>query len=160
MKALSGKISFVACVIGMTVLIFILRAFAQTPTPSPGTAECPTKWAFCVTINGKIAGEFLHLTKPKGDFDKALCNLKPPNGDHDLTFLPDAPHATPIPHYKPTCPSPTPPSHGSIKTDKVTKSELADSAAAGASAANDPNTVQHLYSNDAALIEAVLDTFK
>jgi hypothetical protein len=160
MKTLSGKISFVACVVGVIVLVFILRAFAQTPTPARPPAGCPANWAFCVTINGKQPDGFLKLTHSKGQFDQALCNLKKKGGDHDLTFLPDAPHATPTSHYKPECPTPTPPSHGSINTDKVTKSELADSAVAGASAANDPNTVQHLYSNDATDIEAVLDTFK
>ena len=156
MKTVSGKISFVACVVGVIVLIFVLRAFAQTPTPSP----CPTQWTFCVTINGKPPDGFLKLKKAKHDFDCALFNLKTKGGDHDLTFLPDAPHATPILHYQPQCSTPTSPSHGSVKTDKVTKSELADSAAAGVSAANDPNTVQHLYSNNVDDIEAVLDTFK
>jgi len=132
-------------------LIFILRAFAQPPP------DC-TNWKFCVTINPIKPDNFLPLnTGAKGDFDKALCKLKKTNGgDHNITFLDDTPNATPIDNYTPPPTSGCKESYASIKTDKVTKSELADSAAA----ANDPNAVHYLYSNNAADIHDVLKTFK
>jgi len=48
----------------------------------------------------------------------------------------------------------------SIKTDKVTTSEVAKNAPAGDAAANDPHYTQRVTSDSPTDIEAVLDAFK
>ena len=73
-------------------------------------------------------------------------------GQYHIRFLAKE-GATPIDPYHPG-------DHASIKTDKVTMSELAKNASAGESAANDPNVTVRISSNDATDIKAVLDTFK
>ena len=100
---------------------------------------------------GRTATEYVDLTKPQADFDTALCRLKKNGGDHDITFLPNA-GGTPIHPYVPNCPV-------SIKTDKVTTSEIAKRGPTGESA-NDPNVVTHLSADSATDIKSVLDTFQ
>jgi hypothetical protein len=142
MKTLSGTFVFVVLAVIAIVAVFTFRVFAQ---PQP---VGPKKFTLKI---GRTATDYVDLTKPQADFDKALCRLKKNGGDHDITFLPNA-GGTPIHPYVPSCPL-------SIKTDKVTTSEIAKRGVAGESA-NDPNVVSHLSADSAEDIKSVLDTFQ
>jgi hypothetical protein len=87
-------------------------------------------------------------------FDGKLNTLKNNGGDYHIKFLCKAGEQPIEPydhHHHPLC---------AIRTAKVTKSEVANTTAADASAGNDPNAVNHLYSNNQADIDAVLACFK
>ena len=144
MKTLSGTVGFIALAVIAIVAVITFRAFAQ---PQPAADK---KFKFTLKI-GRTATEYVDV-KNKEEFDKALCALKA-NGDFKVGFKKD-PEATPIDPYDPTCPT------ASINTDKVTTSELAKNATAEESAANDPNAVFRVQSNNATDIKKVLDTFK
>jgi len=147
MKTLSGKISFVALAIVAIVAVLSLRAFAMASRHAVRSG-----YRFYLEIGEP--GKYVPLTTTQDKFDRALCHLEKhgqPPGKHDIEFLSTA-SAKPIHPYVPC--------RVSIKTDKVTKSEVADRTVGDASAANDPNVVNHLHSNDAADIKAVLDCFQ
>jgi hypothetical protein len=94
----------------------------------------------------EIGTETTYVKWKQPDFDDALRRVCRDGGDWDLTVL--NPGGTPIPHYRDEfkpCPPPTP---GSIRTVKVTKSKIADKIVAGESVANDPNVMHHVVSQD------------
>ena len=83
-------------------------------------------------------------------FDKALDRVRRRGGYYDITVLKNGAGAQPVHPYVPR----------SIRTVKVTKSKVADGAAAGESATNDPNVtykVATAYKED---IDAVLNALK
>jgi hypothetical protein len=157
MKTISGKTNFVALVIvaGIALVGWIAFAIAShreitTECPQPG----PT---FCLTIRGPGTDQFYPLTSIQlKNFNDALKPLSP--NQYDITYLSSASGATPQPHYTPP-PNLNEPS-ARIQTDKVIKFDLADSSAAGASAANDPNVTYRVSSSKAAEVTRVLDAFQ
>jgi hypothetical protein len=154
MKTLSGTFAFKLILLTAIVIVATLafRAFATaTPTPTPAAQKYLVEFGTKATDPASVV--YVDLTS-KADFDKALCNLKANGGQYEVGFKATA-MAAPIPigRYVPTCPT------ASINTDKITSSRLAQTEPAGESAANDPNAVYRVYSNSAADIKKVLDTF-
>jgi hypothetical protein len=98
-----------------------------------------------------IIGEYAEVADEEG-FKKALKALKHNGNVCDIKFLP-AEGATLDPDY---C------KHldVSLKTDKVTKSEVATRAAVGNVAAGDPHATYKVTSADPTEIAAVLNTLK
>ena len=85
--------------------------------------------------------------KNKGDFDKALAQVRDHNGKICLCVV--MPGGTPYPHELNNdcsnyyhCPPPE-----NIRTVKVTKSKAADNIAAGGSAVNDPHVTYRVQAN-------------
>jgi hypothetical protein len=87
--------------------------------------------------------------KNKGDFDKALAQVRAHNGKICICVV--MPGGTPYPHelnndcrkYEYDCPPPP----ENIRTVKVTKSKAADNIAAGGSAVNDPHVTYRVQAN-------------
>jgi len=140
MKTLSRTFVFVVLAVIAIVAVLTFRAVAQSPQPAAAKK-------FTLNI-GRTTTDYVDVTS-KEAFIKALT----PFGDdqYEINFL-DHPGA-PVEHYPPR-------PKISIKTDKVTRSELAQRAPAGESAANDPSVTTHLSSDSATDIKSVLDTFK
>jgi hypothetical protein len=151
MKTLSGTFAFkLALLMAIAIVVaYAFRAFATaTPTPTPAAQ----KYMLQFGTNGPQP-VYVDLTG-QADFDKALCALKANGGRYEVGFLASAGAAAiPVPQYTPTCRT------ASINTDKITTSRLAQTEPGGESAANDPNAVYRVYSNSAADIKNVLDTF-
>jgi hypothetical protein len=154
MKTLSRTGPFIVLPFIAIVATLAFRAFsAATPTPMP---TCPPAFPYPMKIVKEIGGpgpnNYAELKKTQTDFDNALNTLEKNGGQYCIRFLPSGPHPTPEEPYKPH-------HHlASIKTDKVTKSEVARTTATDASAANDPNAVYRITSNSATDIQNVLDT--
>lgn len=140
MKTLSRTFLFVVLAVIAIVAVLTFRVVAQSPQPAAAKK-------FTLNI-GRTTTDYVDVTS-KEAFIKALT----PFGDDqfEINFL-DHPGA-PVEHYPPR-------PKISIKTDKVTRSELAQRAPAGESAANDPSVTTHLSSDSATDIKSVLDTFK
>jgi hypothetical protein len=139
MKTLSGTFTFVVLAVVAIVAVFTFHAFAQ---PKHVAAK-----KFFLKI-GRTAEDYVDL-KEKDQFDKALKALADHGGQYDIYFM-EKEGAQPTHPYHP---------HVTIKTDKVTTSEVAQSASAGESAANDPNVTNHLSADSATDIKSVLDAF-
>jgi len=153
MKTLSGTFAFVALAV---IAIITLPSCDHKQGPKE---DCPTDKKLLLKFGKEKPGtETEYVDVNKDDFDRALCNLEANGGKFDVTFLPNAPGSTPIPHYTPPYSSPCPPV--SIKTDKITTSEVAANKPAEESSAYDPNVVYHVRSKNLKDIKAVLDTFK
>jgi hypothetical protein len=136
MKTLSGTFAFV--VLGVIVVVTIL--------------SCRAKHAYADQKFTLYIGEYAEVPETDEDaFKKALKKLKKNGGQCDITFLRKA-GEQPIKDYCDKLDI-------SLKTDKVTKSELASSAAAGESATNDPNVTNRVSSNDATDFKDVVKMF-
>ena len=145
MKSLSGTVGFVVLAVIAIVAVLSLRAFAQ------GSAKPAFEDKKFVLKIGRTPDEYVEVTdaSKRAAFVKALRAL--PEKQYDIYFKDDNGR---VEHYPPLPPK------LSIKTDKVTTSEVAKNAPAGESAANDPHYTQRVTSDSPTEIEAVLDTFK
>jgi hypothetical protein len=146
MKTLSGTFAFV-------VLAIIAIVTLPSCSPKRVAKDClPDDRQFVLKFRGKTATEYADVTKT--DFDQALRTLAAADhkGQYDIKFLPK-PGGTAIYPYHP-------PTDLSIKTDKVTTSEVAQNAPPEGSAAYDPNAVYHVRSNIKEDVMNVLKTFK
>jgi len=141
MKTLSGTFVFVVLAVIAIGTVLSFRAFAAGSRQQASAAK-----KFVLTI-GRTTEDYVDL-KDKNAFDRALTDLNNNGGHSEIRYKPD--HGNVIDHYQPV----------SIKTDKVTTSEVAQNAPAGESAANDPNVTHFLSSDSATKITAVLATFK
>jgi hypothetical protein len=132
MKTLSGTFAFVVlAVIGLVTLI-----------------SCPAKFAFTeqkFTLHFKEAE-----VRDEDAFKNALKTLKKHGGQCYIKFV--RKDGETIKDYCDKL-------DVDLKTDKVTKSEVANSAAAGESAANDPYATYKVTSADPTDIKTVLDAF-
>jgi hypothetical protein len=144
MKTLSGTFTFVVLALVAMIAVVSFRAFAQ---PAQPVAD---KKKFTLKIGGPTKEDYVEVTD-QNDFDKALNDVKNHGGQYKIRFKDD--HGKVFDPYDPN-------HHASIKTDKVTTSEVARSAPAGESAANDPNVTYHLSSDSTKDIKNVLDTFR
>jgi hypothetical protein len=147
MKTLSRTFTFKLIVLSAVAIVAILtfRAFAQsTATPTFAAKK------FTLTI-GRTDTEFVDI-KSKGELMQALTRFG--KDQYDINYKDN--DSAPVEHYPP----PASPHGTGIKTNKVTTSEVAKNAPAGESAANDPNAVYRVSSDNTADIKAVLDTFK
>jgi len=140
MKTLSGIVGFVVLAVIAIVALLGLRAFAQG-TPKPAFVD--KKFLLKIGLN---KDDYAEVTST-GDFDKALKTLVGHGGQYEI-------------RYKSNNGQVIDPYPVSIKTDKVTTSEVAKNGPAGESAANDPHYTQRVTSNDPTDIKSVLDTFK
>lgn len=124
--------------------------FQGCVTESGGTTQDDKKFAFNLAI-GKYAREteefveFKNEKNAKPRFDEALRNLHGPYHIHYKKD--DLPGTVVEKDYHPP--------RVSLKTDKVTTSELAKNEPPG-----DPNITQKVASNDPAEITKILDTLK
>jgi hypothetical protein len=137
MKIPFGTLTFIIAAVIAIAAVLVFRAFAQTPDGLPHDKK------FFLEI-GKSNGDFVDL-KPDGKpiLDAALKALGENN--YKIRYKPDA-TATPIEDYHP--PKVT------LKTDKVTTSDLAKNEPAG-----DPNATKQAKSDSAKEIQDVLDAF-
>ena len=143
MKTLSRTFVFVVLAVIVIGAVLTFRAFAQ-----PQQASADKK--FFLKVGGPTKEDYVEVTDQNA-FDRALNDVKNHGGQYTIRFKDD--HGKVFDPYDPN-------HHVSIKTDKVTASEVAQSAPAGESAANDPNVTNHLSSDSATDIKSVLDTFK
>ena len=149
MKTLSKTGAFIVLAVIAIVATGAFRAFSAAPCPPAFTN--PKK--IVKQIGGPSPDKYAELKNPDGvDFDKALNTLEKNGGQYCIRFL-SKPAAKPEEPYKPH-------HFASIKTDKVTKAEVANTTATDASAANDPNVVYRITSDSQADIDAVMSCFK
>ena len=137
MKIKFGTLSFIIAAVIAIAAVLIVRGFAQK------SGELSHDKTFFLEI-GKPNGDFVDL-KPDGKpiFDAALRALG--DGNYQIRFKPDA-TATPIEDYHP--PKVT------LKTDKVTTSDLAKNEPPG-----DPKATKAAQSDSAKEIQDLLDAF-
>jgi hypothetical protein len=145
MKTLSGTFVFVVLAVVAIVAVLTFHAFAQ---PKQVAAK-----KFFLKIGGPTKEDYVEV-KNQGEFDTALNTLAKNGGQHTIRFRIDQNKV--FDPYDPNNPN----HHASIKTDKVTTSEIAKRAPAGEAAANDPSVTYHLSSDSTTDIKNVLDTFK
>ncbi|SRR6266566_1313158 len=137
MKTLSGTFAFV--VLAVIAVVTIL--------------SCRAKHAFADQKFTLYIGEYAEVPDADEDaFKNALKKLKKNGGQCDIKFLRKE-GEEPIKDYCDKLDL-------SLKTDKVTKSEVANSAAAGESTANDPNVTYKVTSANPTDIEDVLKKLK
>jgi hypothetical protein len=123
--------------------------FQGCVTESGGTTQDDKKFAFNLAI-GKYAGEseefveFKENAKPR--FDEVLRNLHGLRGSYHIHYKKDSGTEVNNDYHPPTV---------TLKTDKVTTSELAKNEPIG-----DPNVTKKIQSIYAADIEKVLSTLK
>ena len=139
MKAPSGTFAFVVLAVIVIVAIVSCRTY-----------QIVANQKYVVEIGTKTT--YVEWTT-QGDFDKALKKVCLHGGNYDIRVLMNA-HAQPIHPYNP-CPSP-----GSIKTDRITMSKVAQRAAAGESAGNDPNVTNRVAAANGEDIITVLNALK
>ena len=144
MKTLSGTFTFIVLAVIAIAAIFTFRAFAANPAKHSVAAK-----KFTLKI-GRSNTEYVDV-KSKDAFIDALKHFG--EDQYDINFLDRAGGS---PEHYPPLPGPK----TGIKTDKVTKSQMAQNGPAGESVANDPNAVTRLSSDSATDIKTVLDTFQ
>jgi hypothetical protein len=142
MKTLSRTLGFVALAVIAIVAVLTFRAFAQ-PTPTATHAHKTFK------LNFGGPGKDNYAEVDQEALDTALRTLG--RDQYKIRFLAKV-GDTPIEDYHPS-------GQASIKTDKVTTSEVAKNAPAEESLAYDPKAVYHVQSNSTTDIKAVLDAF-
>jgi hypothetical protein len=155
----STRISFAAIFAALVVVAFCFSACPSDKQGVNNDDDDDAKWKFNLQFHGTSQSEaYLLVNKPA--FDEALCNLdkQDPNtrkkkGFYKVEFKPTA-TASATPDYKPECAT-----VGSIRTEKVTRSEIAGNASADASAANDPNATQRVRAANLQDLKSVLDAF-
>jgi hypothetical protein len=156
MKTLSSTFAFRLILLTAVAIVATIafRAFsAATPTPTPCPPAFTTAKKIVKQLGGPGPNNYAQLKKSQTDFDNALIALENKGGQYCIRFLSGAASAKPEEAYNPH-------HHlASIKTDKVTKSEVAKTTATDASAANDPNAVYRVTSDYQADIDAVLSCF-
>jgi len=139
MKTPSGTFAFVVLAVIVIVAVVSCRTY-----------QIVANQKYAVEIGTKTT--YVEWTT-QGDFDKALKKVCRHGGNYDIRVLMNA-RAQPIHPYNP-CPPP-----GSIKTDRVTMSKVAQSAAAGESAGNDPNVTNRVAAANGEDIITVLNALK
>jgi hypothetical protein len=111
---------------------------------------CPPKHAFTKQKFALVIGEYAEV-RDEDAFKKALKILKKNGGLCEIKFLRKE-GEEPNKNYCKEL-------DVGLKTDKVTKAEVANSAAVGESTANDPHASYKVQSANPTEIEAVLDAF-
>jgi hypothetical protein len=140
MKTRSGTFVFIVLTVIAVVAVLSFRAFAAG---SKQHTDPPKKFTLKI---GRTATDYLDVNKD--EFNDALSKLASNGGEYEIGFKDDQGKVTDPYHAL------------NIKTDKVTTSKVAQNAAAGESAANDPNAVHVLKSDNATDVKNVLATFK
>ena len=138
MKTLLRTFVFVVAALVTIAAILSFHAFAAGSKPTAVGAK-----KFKLKI-GKTQTDYVDVDIDA--FKKALEKFS--EGDIDIYYLEK--DGAPVKHWPPV----------SIKTDKVTTSEVAKNAATEGAVANDPNVTRLLSTDSATDLKAVLDTFK
>jgi hypothetical protein len=145
MKTLSGTFAFIVVAVIAILAVVSFRSFAAgSKTSAVGAHKFRLKIGKTLTDYVDVDAKALTdiLNRPTPPF---------PQDGIDIDYLEkdgaEVKHWPPVPHL-------------SIKTDKVTTSEVAKNASKGEAVANDPNVTRFLSSDSATDIKAVLDTFK
>ena len=141
MKTLSGTFAFIVVAVIAILAVVSFRSFAAG---SKTSAVGPHKFKLKI---GKSQTDYVDVTK-RQDFIDVVKKFSSDGVDIDYLEAP----GKPVEHW--------PPVPVSLKTDKVTTSEVAKNASKGEGVANDPNVTRFLSSDSATDIKAVLDTFK
>jgi len=140
MKTKSGTFAFIVVAVIAILAVVSFRSFAAgSKTSAVGAHKFKLKIGKTQTdyVDGDIKTLKQILNRPTF-----------PKDGIDIDYL-EAP-GKPVQHWPPV----------SIKTDKVTTSEVARNAAAGESVANDPNVTRFLSSDNKTDIIDVLNTFQ
>jgi hypothetical protein len=132
-----------------TFAFLILVAIMMLAVVSCVTQFVPNQQALLVIGTETSYAEW----KDQGKFDNALAQICKHGGYYDLTVLVKV-GDQPIHPYKPCNRS------VNIRTVKITKSKVADDAAAGASAGNDPNATHKIASAYIDDVRQVLNALK
>jgi hypothetical protein len=136
MKTLSG-----------TFTVVILTVIAVVAVLSCRAHQAFADKKFVLKFGGPTKEDYAEV-KSEDAFKDALKALGSHGGQYKIRFKHDDGTVTePYPSL-------------SIKTDKVTTSEIAKNAPAGEAAANDPHATYKVSSNSPTDIQKVLDTFK
>jgi hypothetical protein len=141
MKTLSGTFAFIVVAVIAILAVVSFRSFAAG---SKTSAVGPHKFKLKI---GKSQTDYVDVTK-RQDFIDVVKKFSSDGVDIDYLEAP----GKPVEHW--------PPVPVSLKTDKMTTSEVAKNASAGESVANDPNVTRFLSSDNKTDIIDVLNTFK
>jgi hypothetical protein len=143
MKTPSG--TFIVIVLALIAIVSILIFQACATGPDRGRQD--NKYLLKI---GKDPDSFVDFkdnpNEGKNRFDAVLRRLDNGNGTYEIRYLAKD-GGTPVEHYHPP--------HLSLKTNKVTTSELAKNEPPG-----DPNITQRIQSNDAADIQKALNSLQ
>jgi len=165
MKTLFGKFGFPLLALIAIIVVLAIRGFAQ-PTTTPSTTTCPEPHDMLVNV--KIGGPgntckpdntFLKLKDPNQDptvhdgLNDKLNALAQGGGQYKICFKDKDGNTHDCHHAHGLLGGPA-----SIKTDKITTSEVARRAQVQGSAANDPNVMHRLSSNSPTDVANVLNT--
>jgi hypothetical protein len=150
MKTLFRKFGFALLALIAIIVVLAIRGFAQptaTPTPCPEVQDMK----LVLRIGGPGPDDFVALKNADAkDFNKALNDLR---GQYKIRFKPNQGNAKDCYH-----PGDHPGGPASIKTDKITTSEVARRAQGEEGAANDPYVTYRVTSNYTQDIINVLNT--
>jgi hypothetical protein len=143
MKTLSGTFAFIVVAVMAILAVVSFRSFAAgSKTSAVGAHKFKLKIGKTQTDYVDVDTNALKQILNRPTFSKDGI---------DIDYL-EAP-GKPVQHWPPVPPL-------SIKTDKVTTSEVARNASAGESVANDPNVTRFLSSDNKTDIIDVLNTFQ
>jgi len=150
MKTLFGKFGFPLLALIAIIVLLAIRGFAQ-PTATPSTTPCPDPQDNLLTLKIGKGNQCVPLLTPNDPtkFDHAMNAIQ--KGQYNVQRTDSHGHTTDY------CKSSLG-GHASIKTDKITTSEVARSAQVQGSAANDPNVMHKIASPDPTEIAGVLNT--
>ena len=143
MKTLSGTFAFIVVAVMAILAVVSFRSLAAGSKTSAVGAH-----KFKLKI-GKTQTDYVDVDT--NALKQILNRPTFPKDGIDIDYL-EAP-GKPVQHWPPVSPL-------SIKTDKVTTSEVARNASAGESVANDPNVTRFLSSDNKTDIIDVLNTFQ
>jgi hypothetical protein len=148
MKTLFRTFRFPLLPLIAIIVVLAIRGLAQ-PTPAPTPCPDPQDMLFILEI-GK-GNHWAPLLDPNGDaFDHAMNAIT--KGQYNIHLV-DGKN-----HTKDYCKHGLLSGSASIKTDKITTSEVARRAQVQGSAANDPNVMYKIASPDPGEITKVLST--
>jgi hypothetical protein len=163
MRNLPRTVRFGLIAVITTIAVLVIRALdSATPTPTPTTCQeitNPRNEKFVLEIGGPGNSKYVEFQTPhdanQRHFNDVLNAIETKKrGQYCIRFLGDGPNAQPEDPYNPHH------THATIKTDKVTISEVAKNGPVGESAANDPNVTYRVQSNNADDIQQILGTLK
>jgi hypothetical protein len=155
MKTLFRKFGFALLALIAIIVVLAIRGFAQptaTPTPCPNVQDM----SLVLQIGGPGPNDFVKLKdpNPKKGFDQALKDVTGHGGQYKIRFKSDQGQDKDCYHPGDYLGGPA-----SIKTDKIITSEAAKRAQAEeGGAANDPNALHRVSSNNSQDIINVLNT--
>jgi hypothetical protein len=158
MKTLFRTFGFPLLALVAIIAVLAIRGLAQ-PTTTPAPTPCPDPHPQDLKIVLKIAGhgsnDYAELKDPTANELQDALNHLTPGALYKLRSDDGHGHIKDYCHTQGALDGPA-----SIKTDKITTSEVAQRAQVQGSAANDPNLMNRITSNNPTDIITVLNTLK